>query len=193
MVVSRLDPRGDIIDRLVLRGLHHALALSFFSAALSDWSPGTHPAPSRTTAASREGTAGQGRCPFAVLRVLGRLLPGPLRVVGREGCSAGSDDPCRRRAGGPRAFAVLKENNTDHGPPSDATRGCAFKVFGDARGQRYGEPLLKAAIQCIRAVPSSAAFLEVAAGNELVEWLEPFGFQYLPGDRFEKVLAASWA
>ncbi|WP_017179252.1 PIN domain-containing protein [Actinomyces timonensis] len=83
----------------------------------------------------------------------------------------------------PLALAVLKEEDVDYGLPSDTTKICTFKVSGDARGQRYGELLLKAAFQCIRAVPSSTAFLEVTEGNELVEWLERFGFEVLPGRR----------
>ena len=86
----------------------------------------------------------------------------------------------------PRALAVLKEDDTDYGLPSGTTKICTFKVSHGARGQRYGELLLKAAIRHIRTIPSSTVFLEVAAGNELVAWLEPFGFEARPG-----VLAAN--
>lgn len=86
----------------------------------------------------------------------------------------------------PRALAVIKENDTDYGLPSDTTKICTFKVSHGARDQRYGELLLKAAIRHIRTIPSSTVFLEVAAGNELVAWLEPFGFKARPG-----VLAAN--
>lgn len=83
----------------------------------------------------------------------------------------------------PQALAVIKENDTDYGLPSDTTKICTFKVSHGARGQRYGELLLKAAIQHIRAIPSSTVFLEVAADNELVAWLKPFGFKARPGAR----------
>lgn len=81
----------------------------------------------------------------------------------------------------PQALAVIKENDTDYGLPSDTTKICTFKVSHDARGQRYGELLLKASIQHIRAIPSSTVFLEVAADNELVAWLKPFGFKARSG------------
>lgn len=83
----------------------------------------------------------------------------------------------------PHALAVIKENDNDYGLPSDTTKICTFKVSSDARGQRYGELLLKAAIQHIRGIPSSTVFLEVAADNVLVTWLEPFGFKARPGAR----------
>lgn len=83
----------------------------------------------------------------------------------------------------PHALAVIKENDTDYGLPSDTTKICTFKVSSDARGQRYGELLLKAAIQRIRGIPSSTVFLEVAADNVLVTWLELFGFKARPGAR----------
>lgn len=81
----------------------------------------------------------------------------------------------------PLALVVLKEEDADYGLPPDTTKICTFMVSGDARGQRYGELLLKAAIQCVRAVPSSTVFLEVAEGNDLVDWLEQFGFEVLSG------------
>lgn len=83
----------------------------------------------------------------------------------------------------PHALAVIKENDTDYGLPSDTTKICTFKVSSGARGQRYGELLLKAAIQHIRGIPSSTVFLEVAADNVLVTWLELFGFKARPGAR----------
>jgi len=83
----------------------------------------------------------------------------------------------------PQALAVIKENDTDYGLPSDTTKICTFKVSHGARGQRYGELLLKAAIQHIRGIPSSTVFLEVAADNMLVAWLKPFGFKARSGAR----------
>ncbi|MDO4243541.1 MAG: GNAT family N-acetyltransferase [Actinomyces sp.] len=86
----------------------------------------------------------------------------------------------------PQALAVIKEHDADYGLPQDTTKICTFKVSADARGQRYGELLLKATIQRIRAIPSSTTFLEVASDNELVKWLQPFGFQTLEGRRAAK-------
>lgn len=83
--------------------------------------------------------------------------------------------------GDPQALVVIKELDVDYGLPQDTAKICTFKVSTDARGQRYGELLLKATIQHIRAIPASTAFLEVAADNELVDWLRRFGFQMLPG------------
>jgi acetyltransferase, GNAT family len=83
--------------------------------------------------------------------------------------------------GDPQALAVIKEHDVDYGLPQDTTKICTFKVSADARGRRYGELLLKATLQHIRAIPSSTTFLEVAADNELVKWLQPFGFQTLKG------------
>lgn len=83
----------------------------------------------------------------------------------------------------PQALSVIKENDSDYGLPPDTTKICTFKVSQDARGQRYGELLLKATLTRIRAIPSSTTFLEVAADNELVKWLPPFGFTTLDGVR----------
>ena len=77
----------------------------------------------------------------------------------------------------PQALVVIKENDADYGLPSDTTKICTFKVSDDARGQRYGELLLNAALRRIRSVPSSVTFLEVARGNRLVKWLRQFGFE----------------
>ncbi|MBE6484894.1 MAG: GNAT family N-acetyltransferase [Actinomycetaceae bacterium] len=79
----------------------------------------------------------------------------------------------------PQALAVLKENDTDYDLPQDTTKICTFKVSDDMRGRRYGELLLKTTIEYIRTIPSSTAFLEVAADNELVPWLRRFGFSIL--------------
>lgn len=83
----------------------------------------------------------------------------------------------------PQALAVLKENDADYNLPQDTTKICTFKVSDDARGQRFGELLLKAIIQYIRTLASTTAFLEVAADNELVRWLDDFGFERLAGKR----------
>ncbi len=85
----------------------------------------------------------------------------------------------------PLALAVLKEDDADYGLPRDTTKICTFKVSTDSRGYRYGELLLTAVLRHIRAVPSSTAFVEVAANNELSSWLRGFGFEKL-ADCFAK-------
>ena len=43
MIVSRLDPRGNILDRLVLRGIHHPVDPLILQCGVERLRPGTHP------------------------------------------------------------------------------------------------------------------------------------------------------
>ena len=43
MIASQLDPRGNIVDRLVLRGIHHPVDPLILQCGVEGLRPGTHP------------------------------------------------------------------------------------------------------------------------------------------------------
>jgi GNAT superfamily N-acetyltransferase len=87
------------------------------------------------------------------------------------------------RAGAPQGIAVLKaESPAPHGWDGPTLKMCTFKVAEGYQGGKRGELLLKAVLDLARADGHASLYVEVLPDKEdLVSWLEQFGFAVVPG------------
>ena len=79
MIVSQLDPRGNILDRLVLRGIHHPVDSLVLERSVERLCPSIVPAHSRT---SHRGANAIGV--EVIQELLGRVLAPPVGVKDRH-------------------------------------------------------------------------------------------------------------
>ena len=84
-------------------------------------------------------------------------------------------------ANDPEGLAVLKDRDPDHGLPDDTMKLCTFKVGEGSRSSARGELLLRAVVGAGRRANASCIFVEVHPDNDLIDWLQGFGFATVEG------------